>query len=359
MTTMPKTSRWKYGFKRWIVIGLFALAGVLAFAGPRWFGPLKPIIPTVTLASEEIWPGARIVPAFAIGGFSFPGVPFSNTILAILLADLALILVAVFIVRPYVRGSNPVPSKPYAALEMLMDYFWSLVKDSVGAKWAWRVFPIVITIFLLILTANLTKMIPGFETVGWLKEAEAPGAKVYPAVQIAGEVYGLDGVKPKNTATDAEKAAYEARPKYELVPFLRGAATDINFPASLAVFTVACIFVFGVWSQKGAFFGKYFPIGRVVSVPMFGAIDLLVGVLEFALEFVKIISLTLRLFGNIFAGGLILLIIGSLTVVLFPSILAAFELFVGTIQAYVFALLALIFIQMAMAAHGGEKDAGH
>jgi len=351
-TTTIKTSKWKYGFKRWIIIGLLVLAGVLAFVGPRWFGPFKPIIPTVTLASEEIWPGAHIIPAFAIGGFSFPGVPFSNTILAILVADLALILIAVFIVRPFVRGSNPVPSKPYAALEMLMDYFWNLVKESVGAKWAWRVFPIVMTIFLIILSANWTKMLPGYETIGWLKPVEGEAhVKSYPAVPIAGGLYALN-------AADAGHAA-GGSPTYELVPFLRGAATDINFPASLAVFTVAGIFVFGVWALKGKFFEKYFPFQRLISVPVFGAIDLLVGVLEFMLEFVKVISLTLRLFGNIFAGGLILLIIGSLTVVLIPAGLAVFELFVGTIQAYVFALLALIFIQMAMAAHGGEKDAGH
>ncbi|MBN2085083.1 MAG: F0F1 ATP synthase subunit A [Anaerolineales bacterium] len=350
---MMKTRRWKYGVKRWIVIGLFVLAGVLGFVGSRWFGPFKPIIPTVTLASEEIWPGAHILPAFTIGGFSFPGIPFSNTILAILVADLALILIAIFIVRPYVRGANPVPSKPYAALEMLMDYFWNLVKDSVGAKWAWRVFPIVMTIFLIILSANLTKMVPGYETIGWLKPVEGhAGVKAYPAVPFVAGFHAL------NAAADAEHTAGEGA-TYELIPFLRGAATDINFPASLAVFTVAGIFVFGVWAQKGKFFEKYFPLGRVISIPVFGAIDLVVGVLEFMLEFVKVISLTLRLFGNIFAGGLILLIIGSLTVVIVPSVLAVFELFVGAIQAYVFALLALIFIQMAMAGHGGEKDAGH
>jgi F-type H+-transporting ATPase subunit a len=356
-TTTIKTRKWKYGFKRWIVIGLLVLAGVLAFAGPSWFGPFKPIIPTVTLRSEEIWPGAEIVPAFTIGTFHFPGVPFSNTVLSTLLADLALILIAVFIVRPFTQGTNPVPSKLYAGFEMLVDYFWNLVKSSVGAKWAWRVFPIVITIFLLILSANLIKMLPGFETIGWLKEAEAGSVvKSYPAVQITGNFYALSAAP---SGAEAAPSAAEAGPTYELVPFLRGAATDINFPASLAVFAVACIFVFGVWSQKGAFFAKYFPLGKVVSVPIFGAIDLLVGVLEFMLEFVKIISLTLRLFGNIFAGGLILLIIGSLTVVLIPAGLAFFEIFVGTIQAYVFALLTLIFIQMAMASHGGEKESGH
>jgi F-type H+-transporting ATPase subunit a len=71
-----------------------------------------------------------------------------------------------------------------------------------------------------------------------------------------------------------------------------------------------------------------------------------------------VISLALRLFGNVFSGGLLLLIIGSLTAVMIPAGLAAFELFVGAIQSYVFALLTLIFIQMALAGHGGEKASG-
>jgi F-type H+-transporting ATPase subunit a len=349
--------KWKYGFKRWIIIGLFILAAVLAFAAPKRFGPLKPVIPTVSLVSEEIWPGAKIVPAFAIGGFSFPGVPFTNTILSTILADLLLLAIALLVVRPYVKGKTLAPSKLVVGFEMLLEYFWNLTRNTVGAKWSHRVFPIMITIFLLILSANLIKMLPGYETVGWLKEVEAgSNVKAYPAVQIAGDLYGLDGVTPGENATDAEKAAYQAEPKYELVPFLRGSATDINFPASMAVFAVACIFVFGVWSQKGAFFAKYFPIRRAFSSPVYGTIDLFVGLLEFLLEFVKTISLTLRLFGNIFAGGLLMLIVGSLTVVAVPTILAAFELFVGTIQAYVFAMLALIFIQMAMSGHGGEKE---
>jgi F-type H+-transporting ATPase subunit a len=348
--TATTNRRWKYGFKRWIVLGLFALAAFLAFKAYQWYGPLKPIIPTVTLASEEIWPGAKILPPFDIGSLHFPGVPFTNTVLSTLLTDLLLLAIALFVVRPYVRGKNPVPSKLYAGFEMLMEYFWNLVKNSVGAKWVRRVFPIVMTIFLLILTANLIKMVPGYETIGWLKEAEeGTVVKAYPAVPFAGGLYALDG---------ASVPAADATPRYELIPFLRGSATDVNFPASMAVFTVASIFAFGIWSQKRAFFGKYFPIGRVFSSPL-GFIDLLVGMLEFLLEFVKIISLTLRLFGNIFAGGLLLLIIGSLTVVLIPAGLAAFEIFVGTIQAYVFAMLALIFIQMSMAGHSGETEGEH
>jgi F-type H+-transporting ATPase subunit a len=345
--TLQTNRKWKYGFKRWIVLGLFVAAGFTAFIAPRWYGPLRPIVPTVSLASEQVQPGAMLVPAFDIDSFHFPGVPLTNTILSTLLVDLALLAAALLVVQPFVRGKNPVPSKLYTAIEMVVEYFWHLVKDMVGTKWMWRVFPIVMTIFLLILTANWIKMIPGYETVGWLKEAHAAAAeKAHPAVPLAGSLLALDG-----TGTGSGAA-------YELVPFLRGSATDINFPASMAVFSVACIFVFGFWAQRGAFLEKYFPLRKAFSRPM-GIIDLLVGVLEFLLEFVKVISLTLRLFGNIFAGGLLLLIVGSLTVVAVPAVLAAFELFVGVIQAYVFALLTLIFIQMAIAGHeAGPKHAG-
>jgi F-type H+-transporting ATPase subunit a len=338
--------RWKYGFKRWIVLGLLILAGVLAFG---LGGAFKPVVPAVILPGEELWPGAAIVPPFTLGGFHFGGIPLTNTILATLLADLLLLAIALFVVRPFVRGKNPVPGKLYVGLEMLVEYFHNLVKSAVGEKWVWRVLPIVLTIFLLILSANLVKMIPGFEVFGWLKPAEA-GAKGYPVLPLAGGVYALNGA--------ASNTACQSGPCYELIPFLRGSATDINFPAAMAVFVVVCIFVFGFWSQKGAFLGKYFPVGRTISEPMFGLINFFVGVLEFFLEFVKAISLTLRLFGNIFAGGLLLLIIGSLTVVFIPAGLAAFELFIGAIQAWVFAVLALIFIQLSMIGHSGDEAHG-
>ncbi|MBN1439330.1 MAG: F0F1 ATP synthase subunit A [Anaerolineales bacterium] len=354
MISIPK-HRGKYGFKRWIVLGLLALAAGAAFVGPRWYGPLKPVIPTVTLASEEIWPGAKIIPAFDLGSFHFPGIPFTNTVLSVLLGDLVLVGIGLFLVLPYVRGGNPLPSKLYLAFEMLLEYFWNLVKNSVGVRWAGRVFPIAMTIFLLILCANWIKMIPGYEVVGWLKPVEGEhGDKAHPAVPLAGGFYALDG--------SAAEGAGEAGPRYELVPFLRGAATDINFPASMAVFTVGCIFVFGFWAQKGAFLGKYLPLHITFSSPMemiLGFSNLLVGVLEFILEFVKIISLTLRLFGNIFAGGLLLMIVGSLTVVGVPAFLEGFEFFVGTIQAYVFALLTVIFIQIAMGGHGDGRESKH
>jgi F-type H+-transporting ATPase subunit a len=349
MTATMIKRRWKYGFKRWIVLGLLIAAGGLGFGLTAVYPGLKPVIPAVVLPGEELWPGAAILPPFAIGSFHFGGIPFTNTMLSTLLADLVLIVIALLVVRPFVRGTNPVPGKAYTALEILVEYFWNLVKDTMGEKWGRRVFPIMLTIFLLIVSANLVKMLPGYEVFGRIEEVPAgeSATGTRPILPLVGSLYVLDGT--------AAPSACATETCYKLIPFLRGSATDLNFPGAMAVYVVACIFVFGVWAHGSGFFVRYFPIQRMINVPMFGLIDFFVGILEFVLEFVKAISLSLRLFGNIFAGGLLLLIIGSLTVVFIPAGLAAFELFVGVIQAYVFAMLALIFIQLSLVGHGEEK----
>ena len=86
---------------------------------------------------------------------------------------------------------------------------------------------------------------------------------------------------------------------------------------------------------------------------MFGLIDFAVGFLELILEFAKILSFGFRLFGNIFAGALLLSIVGALTAVIVPPGLYLFEIFFGIIQAYVFFLLATIFISGAVVSHAG------
>jgi F-type H+-transporting ATPase subunit a len=348
MTATTTTRKWRYGFKRWIVLAFIIASVIIAYVAPRWFAPLAPIKPGIVLPAEEIGPGWYLIPAFSVGSFQFPGVPFTNTVLSTLLTDGILLLIALFIVRPNVTGENPVPSKIYLGLEMLIEYFWGLAHSSVGTKWGRRFFPVVMTIFLLIVAANTIKMIPGYETIGWLQPVEAGSAEKSSAVvPLAGNFYAL--VPPTDTAPAGET--------YALMPFLRGSSTDLNFPLALAVFVVAGIFVFGFWSQKGAFMEKYFPFGRMIAIPLFGTIDFVVGLLEFILEFVKIISLSLRLFFNIFAGGVLLLILGSMVAVILPAGLSAFELFVGAIQAYVFAMLAVIFFQEAVAA--GHAEEGH
>ncbi|MDW8227644.1 MAG: F0F1 ATP synthase subunit A [Anaerolineales bacterium] len=141
----------------------------------------------------------------------------------------------------------------------------------------------------------------------------------------------------------------------EVVPFLRGTATDINFPFALAVITVLLTQVFGVWAQGPKYFEKFFQIRQLIHGGPFGAINFGVGLLEIILEFAKILSFGFRLFGNIFAGGLLLSIVGALTAVAVPAGLYLFEVFFGIIQAYVFFLLATIFLSGATVAHGHEE----
>jgi F-type H+-transporting ATPase subunit a len=87
---------------------------------------------------------------------------------------------------------------------------------------------------------------------------------------------------------------------------------------------------------------------------IFGLINFAVGLLELLLELAKVLSFTFRLFGNIFAGALLLSIVGALTAVVVPAGLYLFEIFFGIIQAYVFFLLSTVFISGAIVSHTEE-----
>ena len=97
--------------------------------------------------------------------------------------------------------------------------------------------------------------------------------------------------------------------------------------------------------------GSFSRLGSLVNGGVFGIIDFGVGFLELILEFAKIFSFSFRLFGNIFAGVLLLSILGAFLPVVIPPGLYLFEIFFGIIQAYVFFLLATMFISMALVSH--------
>ena len=97
--------------------------------------------------------------------------------------------------------------------------------------------------------------------------------------------------------------------------------------------------------------GKFLNFSALVNKPGMGLMDFAVGILELISEFAKILSFTFRLFGNIFAGQLLLFIMGSLVSFIIPTGLYLFEMFVGLIQAYVFSMLTLVFMSQATEAH--------
>ena len=180
-------------------------------------------------------------------------------------------------------------------------------------------------------------------------------------------IYATDGSHPVEVAHgEGEDAEYAVEGEAAgmctscvVVPFLRGAATDLNFTFALAVIAVVMVQVMGVWALGARYFGKFFNTGGMINRPFFGVIDFGVGLLELVSEFSKILSFGFRLFGNIFAGALLLSIVGALTAVVVPSMLYALEIFVGLIQAYVFAMLALVFMSQATVSHHGDDHGEH
>jgi len=343
--------------KRWIVLALIAAGVYAAFLGPTF---LRPVQPVVVLPAE---------PAFYIGGFEV-----SNSMVATLIADVLLLLLA-FGAWRFGRSGKLVPVGFYNAFEAIVEFLWNTVEGAAG-KWAKRIFPLVATIFLLIFVANMVKLVPGFESIGYLKETHAKVGYAPVALFSIGDktVYTLDKGQEIKVEAHAESGEAEAETHgtepvaadhgakaelckaCEVVPYLRGSATDINFPFALAIITVIMTQVYGVMALGPGYFEKFFQFRKLVSGGIFGLIDFAVGLLEMVLEFAKILSFGFRLFGNIFAGALLLSILGSLLPVVLPPGLYLFEVFFGVIQAYVFFMLATMFISGATVSHAGGGE---
>lgn len=336
----------KFNWRKWVIY-FCILAGIYsAFIGPSI---LKPISPVVVLPAEPT--------GLSIGGFEI-----TNTMLATLIADLILLAIALFVVRKFMRSGNLIPSGFYNAFEALVEYLWNTVEGAAG-KWAFRIFPVPATIFLIIFVANVVKLFPGFESIGQLKEVHHGYGYAPVLLAEVGDlsIYTIDKAQQReHIAKEGEEGEeHTTEDKLceacEVVPFLRGSATDLNFPFALAFIAVFMTQVYGVWALGLGYFEKFIPIRQLIKGGAMGTINFIVGILELVLEFAKILSFGFRLFGNIFAGTLLLSIVGALTAVLVPVGLYFFEVFFGIIQAYVFFLLATIFISSATVSHHAEE----
>lgn len=148
---------------------------------------------------------------------------------------------------------------------------------------------------------------------------------------------------------------------FVVTPYVRGATTDLNLTIGLALISVIAIQVFGVMAQGPNYFQKFVnlrALGNLQKKPL-GAIDFIVGLIEIISEIGKIISLAFRLFGNMFAGGILLAVMSFLVAIILPSIFIGLEIIVTTIQAFVFGLLTLVFSAQAMEGHHGDEEHGH
>jgi len=223
-------------------------------------------------------------------------------------------------------------------MEAILEMLYNLTEGSAGVKWAKAIFPWFATIMIYVLFANLLKLIPGFESIGVLHQV-AKGHPVANGILLPGEV--ANG--------------------YILAPFFRGISVDLNFTASLALIAVVMIQVIGFRAQGWGYLSKFFNTRRMFKVPFFGAMDFLVGILELISELSKILSFAFRLFGNMFAGIVLVAIVAGLLgrISILPAMIMMFELFVGVIQAFVFGMLTMVFMAQATQGHGEEHAEAH
>ena len=339
---MARRRRWPYGVNRWWVL-LFIILGIVAAAA--W----PPVPPTVQLPAEVL-SAAPLVTLPVVGP-----IYLTNTMVALGLADLVL-LALVLAMRRALSGGKMILGGISGALEALLEVLFNLTESTAG-RWAKRIFPWVATIVLLVLVVNWMELIPGVDSIGFLHSAEET-QEGHP-VQALGQLGSLPVItivkSPLEGAGGAvglvEGVARVDR-GFVIVPFVRVASTDLNFTLALALISVVMTQVYGVRALGTRYFGKFFNTGTLFNKPMFGAIDFGVGLLELVSEFSKILSFTFRLFGNIFAGSVLLFVIGSLVPVFIPSMFLMLEFFVGMIQAIVFGMLTLIFMSQATAGHG-------
>jgi F-type H+-transporting ATPase subunit a len=331
---LEKTSRWRWGVNRWIVLAL--IIGSIFAAGWYW-----PVSPHIALPAEKL----SHHPLFTLPVIG--DIYLTNTIVAVLIADVILILLAFVINRTYKKGAM-VPGGITGAVEALLEALYNMTESTAG-KWAKTIFPYFATITMLVLVVNWMELIPGVDSIGIIEEApEGAHGFVVEEAEINGIGLGVD------TITDEE--AHHGEESFLLVPFVRVTSTDLNFTLALAITSVVMTQVIGFRALGGSYLTKFFTTKTLFKVPMFGVIDFAVGFLELISEFSKILSFTFRLFGNIFAGSVLLFVIGSLVPVFAQSGFLMLEFFVGLIQALVFGLLTMTFMSLATQSHEHAEE---
>ncbi len=268
--------------------------------------------------------------------------PVTNTLVTAVTVSLLLLVFAFFAGR----SLKLVPGKGQSVLELIVAYPYEFVRETLGNdKVAERIFPVVMTIFLLTLSVNWFGLMPFVGAIGTDVPAhEAPVSHEEAEDDIYEESKGTASPEEQESAAEA---SHEAATEHHFVPFFYPGATDLNFTLMLAIVAFFTIEVLGIATLGVAqYAGKFFV--NPIRNPLGAAI----GIIELVTEFARLISFSFRLFGNIFAGKVLILVAMFFAPLFLPVPILAFELVVGLIQAAIFALLTLFFTKSAIALHG-------
>ncbi len=235
---------------------------------------------------------------FKIGGFTI-----TNSII-VSFGILILFVTTGLIMR---RRFAMIPGRVQNVLESGIEALIGLMDQVLGnRKKSEKYFPLVATIFVFVLFSNWLGLLPGIGSI----------------VFRVGE---------------------------EAVPFLRSPSTDLNFTLALAIISVLATNIIGIGTIGAVKHAKKF---LNFSSPL----GFFVGILELLSEFARIVSFSFRLFGNIFAGEVLLVVIQFLIPYILPLPFVMMEMFFGLIQAFIFAMLTLVFISVAVEDHDEHEE---
>lgn len=234
--------------------------------------------------------------------FSIGWLPITN---ALLIGVVVSVLLIFFITR-VTKNPALVPRGLQNVLEIIFEALLDLIESvTQDKKQARQFFPFITTIFLFVIIVNWAGLLPGLGTVGLVHEGSGHAT---------------------------------------IIPFLRSTSADLNFTLALSLITVITVQFTGIAAMGIVKYGKKFLISPFHKPYGIGTA---VGILELVSEIGKIISFTFRLFGNVFAGEVLLTVMLHLVPYFLPLPFMFLEVFVGFIQAVVFAMLTLVFLKMA------------
>jgi F-type H+-transporting ATPase subunit a len=251
--------------------------------------------------------------------FSIGPLTITNSMVGALLASVLLLVAALW----FGRSASLVPSRATSVLELPIEFLADIVRGTGGTRWR-RFAPLVFGIFLFLLVANWLSLLPGVGTIGYAER-------------------GADG-------------------KQFIVPFVRAAAADLNLTLGLAIVSFVSFVGFGIWANGVRGYLKELLIAEpAYMTPLLTPIHLIS-------ELSRLISLSMRLFGNVFAGEVLLATMLALTTAtlfllplafVVPGIFFGLELLFGLVQALVFALLSMTYITLAIAEERQHSSNDH
>jgi len=265
-------------------------------------------LPTITIAPDVI---------FTIFGFQVTNTLFGSVITGI-------ILILFFVLST--RRQALIPGKWQNAVEALVEFLLGLTNGVVGGDKARarKFFPLAASFFFFILVANLIDVLPGVDTIGQIDTTTIANLHTHSQPVLGFLLFG-----------DISNA---------IIPWIRPATTDLNLNLAMAVIAIVTAQSFGFYAL-----GPKVHLSKYINLR--SPIAFFVGILEFIGELTRVLSLSFRLFGNIFAGSVVLAVFAFILPFAADVIFIPFELFVAFVQALVFSLLTLVFLQISTSSH--------